>query len=184
MEPDTRPVPLSAPPAPPPPLLHSSSSSSSWAPRRAGRRWRRSPKSRCCLRASGSINPACTAPGSGPKASPSRTFWAWSRTSRGGPSPAGPRARPWGARAPAWSRTRGASAGSRSRGARCRSAWASCAAWRRSSPPGGPASCRATCRCCRPGPTATTCTAWRPRGTPTPVRTGPHRFGLVRFSSV
>lgn len=168
----------------------SSSSSSSW---RLGRKpAKRSPKWRCYLRDLGSTSPGCTALGSGPKASPSPTCWAWSRTCRrGSNTPAVPRVRACLRRAPGPGRSRrGAAeawAGSPSRGGRCRWASASCAVWRRSSPLGRRASCRDTCRCCRPGPTATTCRTWRPRGTRTPVRTrstsfSPHNVWTRIFS--
>lgn len=147
-----------------------------WAAWRAGRTSaRRSPKSRCYLRALGSTSPGCTAPGSGLKASPSPTCWAWSRTCRPGSSPEAPRGPPPD---PARSLREPAAgwAGSPSREGRCRSASGSCAALRRSSPPELRASCRDTCRCCRPELTATTCTTWRPSGTITLVRLGSARL--------
>lgn len=147
------------------------SSPSRWPGGRSSEK--RSPKLRCCPRASGSTRTGCTAPGSAPKASQSPTCWAWSRTCRRDSSPVASRDRGC-PRAPGPGRSRRAraagSAGSPSRGGHCPSASASCAAWRRSSPPGRPASSPDICRCCRPGPTATTCRTWRPRGTPTPVR--------------
>lgn len=164
---------INGPAARPVPLWVRFASSGTWRVGRSSAT--RSPGWRCWPRVSASTSLDFTAPGSAPRASPSPTCWAWSRTCRRGNSPAGIRARVCHRRAPGRSRRVQAagSVGSRSREAPCHWASASCAAWRRSSPRGRPASCRDTCRCCRPAPTATTCRTWRPRETYTPVRNGP-----------
>lgn len=154
--------------------------------------WKRSPGSSSFPRASASTNPGSTVPAFDPKASPSPTCWAWSRTCRRGSSPG---------EGPVWRILRADRdreepgrvrerllAGSRSQAGLSHLASASCAPWQRSSPPGPPASCLVTYRCSRPGPSPTTCRTWRPRGTPTPVRlspgqavNGPHVSALVQM---
>lgn len=131
---------------------------------------KRRPKGRCILPVQGWTSPGSTAPVSGPKVSPSRTCWVWSQTYRPGSSTARPRVPLCRRRALGPnSREQEAWAASLSRGGRCLSASGFCAAWLRSSRPEDRVSCQDTCRCCRRGPTATTCRTWRLRGTRTPV---------------